>query len=1555
MTITTQNDPDNWTVTVTNPNGGRSNAFPFTVIAPTPAIASLVTNPSAPTTGTFIFTINGNNFYPAGAQILVTGPGCAPCTIPNGVLTTKTTATLSGPATLNTAGIYSFVVQNGFLAQNGAPGPRSGGASVTVGHGIGPTITSTPPSGPQGTTFTTTGSGFTPNGLVRRFFIVPGQNHINELGEIAANGAGQINWPFTSQCTDAIGQRPLWTRDDATNQESNHVIQSITASTGCTTVTVSRISPDTPIAGAGNQTVTVSGSGFQTGLTVTAFFPNNGGTATLQGVGQIQGATPTGFQIQLALNSAGTWGIRVNNPSGQQSNIFNFVVVDQSTQAWSKVTCADPSKCPVAAGTAHLLTDGSVMVHDNMSSNWFRLIPNAFGSYENGLWSRLQSMESRYAPLYFSSAVLGDGRVVVIGGEYNNNLPEDTNLGAIYNPTSDIWTPLSAPTGWTSVGDANNVVLPSGEFLLGHYNSKQLSKLDPLTLTWTNLNSTNKADNDAEEGWVLLPDGTILTVDTQNGTQSEKYNPSTDSWTTTGDIRVALTTNNGVTRYVPEVGPQILRPDGTVFVAGATGHTAVYNVASGTWTGGPDLVSAGRQLAVADGPAALLPNGKVLVGASTFGATTGDADLLWEPPTKFFEFDGTRLAELPAPNHGSEVRTFQTRMLLLPTGQVLYTDGSRTIEIFTSDGSPNPSWAPSIITAPSTVQLGQSYTITGTQFNGLSQGAAYGDDAQAATNYPLVRITNSATRHVFYARTHNHSTMGVATGSTPVSTRFDVPSMETGPSTLVVVANGIASSPWPLNVISAGPDLTITMVHSGNFTQGQISAAYTITGNNVGSAATSGLVTVSDTLPTGLTATAISGNGWTCAQPAGPCTRLDALPSNGSYPSITLTVNVAGDAPASLINTASVAGGGEINTSNNSASDPTTIPSLSSPAWTLNVSHVGNFAQVQTGASYSITVTNSALASRTSAPVTVTETIPNGLILVAMYGTGWNCSGVSCTRSDPIHGGVSYPNVTVIVNVAPNAPSQLSNQVSVEGGAPGPGTPAAIATDATIINPNPPFLTISKTHTGNFTQRQTGATYTIAVSNGGPAGPTSGTVTVTETVPSGLTLVSMAGTGWTCPSGGSACTRSDVLGGGTSYPAITVTVNVGASAASPQVNSVSVSGGGSATATAADSTMIVIAGPALRFVPVPPCRVADTRLAAGPFGAPALAAGISRDFVLPAGPCAGIPANASAYSLNLTVVPLGGLGFLSVWPAGQPQPVVSTLNSTDGRVKANAAIVPAGVSGAITVFATNSTHLIIDINGYFVPAIGVQNLAFYPVTPCRVADTRLTTGTFGGPALAPLVPRNIPVSASPCGIPATAQAYAVNMTVVPFSGLGYLATWPAGSPRPLVSTLNDTTGTVVANAAIVPAGVNGAITVFATDATHLIVDINGYFAPPGAGSLDFFTATPCRIVDTRLAGPNGGPVMGAGQTRSFLVPSSACGIPATAKAYSLNATVVPTTSLGFLTLWGSGVFPLASTLNATDGTIVANAALVPAGASGAVTAFTTHQSHLILDINGYFQ
>ncbi|HEX8817619.1 MAG TPA: hypothetical protein VF753_19160, partial [Terriglobales bacterium] len=108
---------------------------------------------------------------------------------------------------------------------------------------------------------------------------------------------------------------------------------------------------------------------------------------------------------------------------------------------------------------------------------------------------------------------------------------------------------------------------------------------------------------------------------------------------------------------------------------------------------------------------------------------------------------------------------------------------------------------PTIASVPHTLKPGSSYLISGTQFNGLSQGAMYGDDDQTATNYPLVRITNKASGNVFYATTHDHSTMAVATGDKQVSTHFDVPeNIETGPSRLVVVTNGIPSEPVSVTV-----------------------------------------------------------------------------------------------------------------------------------------------------------------------------------------------------------------------------------------------------------------------------------------------------------------------------------------------------------------------------------------------------------------------------------------------------------------------------------------------------------------------------------------------------------------------------------------------------------------------------------------------------------------------------------------------------------------------------------------------------------------------------------
>ena len=271
-----------------------------------------------------------------------------------------------------------------------------------------------------------------------------------------------------------------------------------------------------------------------------------------------------------------------------------------------------------------------------------------------------------------------------------------------------------------------------------------------------------------------------------------------------------------------------------------------------------------------------------------------------------------------------------------------------------------------------------------------------------------------------------------------------------------------------------------------------------------------------------------------------------------------------------------------------------------------------------------------------------------------------------------------------------------------------------------------------------------------------------------------------------------------------------------------------------------------------QFVTVTPCRLIDTRQTGGP-----ISGGTFRTFPVPQEGGCNIPATAAAYSLNVTVVPTGSLRFLTMWPAGiDLRPVVSTLNSLDGRIKADAAIVPAGTSGAINVYVTDTSNVILDINGYFAPVTS-STLAFYPLPPCRVADTRNSNFSqgLGPPSLTGGHERAFPIlNATSCNIPSSAAAYSLNLTVVPHVGLSYLTVWPTGQTRPTVSTLNDALGRTIANAAIVPAGTGGDVSVFSTNDTDLIIDINGYFAPAGTGGLSLYTVAPCRVIDTRSPG-----------------------------------------------------------------------------------------------------
>jgi hypothetical protein len=445
---------------------------------------------------------------------------------------------------------------------------------------------------------------------------------------------------------------------------------------------------------------------------------------------------------------------------------------------------------PDAAGLGFLLTDGTVMFQGAGLSDWLKLTPDISGSFLNGTWSQLASLPAGYSPEDYASATLADGHVVITGGEYNLGTFVLTNLGAIYDPVADTWTSLPPPTGWDYIGDSPSVVLPDGQFLVGQKIDTLMAELDPSTLQWTAMASTGKSDFNAEEGWTLLPDGSVLTLDVKNAPNSERYIPSLQTWFTAGNTPVDLHSPGGgecltygpdgsLCYYPPgEIGPAVLRPDGTVFATGsaskgAAAHTAIYTPPTiptdlGSWTTGPDFPNEDN---AGDSFAVLLTSGNVLV--------EGVSGML-------YEFDGQTFTASAQVQSGSS-------LLVLPTGEVIV--GGPPVQLYTSTGQPSAGWAPTVTVFPASLTRGSTYAISGTQFNGLSQADAFGDEEQTATNYPLVRITNQSTSHVFYARTHDHSTMAVATGSAVVSTNFDVPSsMETGPSSLEVVANGIASA-----------------------------------------------------------------------------------------------------------------------------------------------------------------------------------------------------------------------------------------------------------------------------------------------------------------------------------------------------------------------------------------------------------------------------------------------------------------------------------------------------------------------------------------------------------------------------------------------------------------------------------------------------------------------------------------------------------------------------------------------------------------------------------------
>lgn len=519
--------------------------------------------------------------------------------------------------------------------------------------------------------------------------------------------------------------------------------------------------------------------------------------------------------------------------------------------------------------TMFLLTDGSVLVHNAYGKDWYRLTPDGQGNYESGHWSTAINMTNTRQ--FFASGILRDGRVFAIGGEYSDagDVGGGTAKGEIFDPQASngvgAWSAIDKPSSFSWINkDAASCILADGRVLLGDINSNRTAIWDPDSDTWVEagkgfgtLTVPSKQGNPTdEETWTLLPDGTVLTVQVVGAPAAEKYDPSTDLWSSAGNTQATLplaNLNDPITNTsvnIQEIGPALLLPNGTVFAIGGTGNTGVYTPPAtpsgqGTWAAGGALpadtsgnnfnqVNGNLQTAI-DAPAVLLPNGKViLIAGNTRREVNGGQVQFWSNPCTAYVYDPTTNATPTTlnpqpPNNG--VDTWQARLLLLPNGKVLMSTQQTSLAILTPDpqtAAPNAAWKPTITSAPATLVAGRDYVISGTQFNGLSQAVSYGDDAPAATNYPIARLTQVGGSSVSYLRTFDFSTLAVATGTAGQSTRAQVPAnVAPGQYNLQIIANGCASDPTSVQVVAQD---SFFILDRSTFGQGEVEALIKLQG-----------------------------------------------------------------------------------------------------------------------------------------------------------------------------------------------------------------------------------------------------------------------------------------------------------------------------------------------------------------------------------------------------------------------------------------------------------------------------------------------------------------------------------------------------------------------------------------------------------------------------------------------------------------------------------------------------------------------------------------------------
>lgn len=376
--------------------------------------------------------------------------------------------------------------------------------------------------------------------------------------------------------------------------------------------------------------------------------------------------------------------------------------------------------------------------------------------------------------------------------------------------------------------------------------------------------------------------------------------------------------------------------------------------------------------------------------------------------------------------------------------------------------------------------------------------------------------------------------------------------------------------------------------------------------------------------------------------------------------------------------------------------------------------------------------------------------------------------------------------------------------------------------------------------------------------------------------------------------------------------------------------------------TAGPTTTLPPSGDGYGYVPVSPTRLMDTRFdGSGPFGA----GEVRRLQVAGQG---GVPADAAAIVANATVTQGVTDGYVALSPSGGALPGTSNLNWLPGETVPNLVTVAVGGDGGVQVLnAKGTAHVILDVVGYF-PGTGGGR--FHPVSPVRVADTRL-----GGGPVAPGGSLTVDVDAV-TDLPAgEVSAVVLNVTAANGTAATFLTAHPYGTPRPNASNLNPLAGQTVPNAVVTGVDADGRFSVFNAEGhTDIVVDLLGWYddgSGDTAGGLRYHPLAPVRVADTRITTG----AMTAGGTFSPVVAGVAT-VPAQAKAVAVNVTVAAATGPSYLTVFPAGVVrPFASLQNLERGMTRANMAMVGLGEGGRLSAYNAQGStEVIYDVAGWF-